>query len=425
MSSSNRDPKRKNDDRDEKPISPPPVKRKVQSTTTKDAVSSFFKPTSQKPPEPLTWSERAVNEDTKTSLIVGKYVPQGTSTAPSDAAPAAPKKTRIAAFDLDWTLVKSASGKKFVYEAGDWKWWHPNVPVMLKKLHQEQEFNIVIISNQGAIQLHPDRKAPSALRGRLDSWKEKIASILRQLDIPVTLYAATQFDNYRKPRTGMWDEILKDLDLTPETVHMGESFVVGDAAGRIRFLTPEEYFLDEAPREYIRSFEPGDYVNTASVNDTAEDPPFVPSSEQEIILFVGSPASGKSTFYHQHFQHLSPSYIRINQDLLKTRDKCLKVARTHLEEGVSVVIDNTNADEATRKHWVELAREKGVGIRCVVFETGGGVCRHNDVVRALNLEMNPEKRTILPNIAFTSFNSRYSPPTLKEGFKEITEVKFK
>lgn len=31
----------------------------------------------------------------------------------------------------------------------------------------------------------------------------------------------------------MWDEILKDLDLTPETVHMGESFVVGDAAGRI------------------------------------------------------------------------------------------------------------------------------------------------------------------------------------------------
>ncbi|KFZ16168.1 hypothetical protein V501_02363 [Pseudogymnoascus sp. VKM F-4519 (FW-2642)] len=247
MSSSNRDPKRKNDDRDEKPISPPPVKRKVQSTTTKDAVSSFFKPTSQKPPEPLTWSERAVNENTPTSLIVGKYVPQGTPTAPNDAVPAAPKKTRIAAFDLDWTLVKSASGKKFVYDAGDWKWWHPNVPVMLKKLHQEQEFNIVIISNQGAIQLHPDRKAPSALRGRLDSWKEKIASILRQLDIPVTLYAATQFDNYRKPRTGI-----------------GFADNIG-----ILFLTPEEYFLDEEPREYIRSFEPEDYVNTASVNDTA------------------------------------------------------------------------------------------------------------------------------------------------------------
>lgn len=64
-----------------------------------DAVSSFFKPTSQKPPEPITWSERSVNEDTPTSLIVGKYVPPGTPAASSDAPPAAPKK-KIAAFDL-------------------------------------------------------------------------------------------------------------------------------------------------------------------------------------------------------------------------------------------------------------------------------------------------------------------------------------
>ncbi|KFY58368.1 hypothetical protein V496_06177 [Pseudogymnoascus sp. VKM F-4515 (FW-2607)] len=134
MSSSGRDPKRKNDDRDDKPISPPPIKRKVQSKTTKDAVSSFFKPTSQKPPEPITWSERAVNEDTPTTLVVGKYVPPGTS---NDAPPTAPRK-KIAAFDLDWTLVKSISGKKFVFDAGDWKWWHPNVPLLLRKLYHEE-----------------------------------------------------------------------------------------------------------------------------------------------------------------------------------------------------------------------------------------------------------------------------------------------
>lgn len=94
-------------------------------------------------------------------------------------------------------------------------------------------FNVVIISNQGAIQLHPNRKAPTAHRGRLEEWKGKIASILRQLDIPITLYAATAFDNFRKPRTGMWDEILEDYDLNPETVDIKESFFVGDAAGRI------------------------------------------------------------------------------------------------------------------------------------------------------------------------------------------------
>ncbi|KFY60799.1 hypothetical protein V496_05247 [Pseudogymnoascus sp. VKM F-4515 (FW-2607)] len=271
-----------------------------------------------------------------------------------------------------------------------------------------------------------------------------MSSILRQLDIPTTIYAATKFDNFRKPRTGMWDEILEDYDLTPETVDMTQSFFVGDAAGRIAgkgfkedfadsdrgfgdnigllFLTPEEYFLDEEPREYARAFQPKEYTDMAAADDAVE-PPFIKSSEQEIILFTGSPASGKSTYYHTNLHPLG--YVRINQDLLKTRDRCLKAARAALEEGKSVAIDATNPDEATRAHWVGLARDVGVQIRSVHFVAGKGVCRHNDVVRALNLEMNPEKRAILPNIAFTSYNSKYTPPTLDEGFNEIIEVKFR
>ena len=39
--------------------------------------------------------------------------------------------------------------------------------------------------------------------------------------------------------------------------------------------------------------------------------------------------------------------------------------------------------------------------------------------------MNPEKRTILPSLAFSSFRSRYEPPALSEGFQDITEVGFR
>ena len=39
--------------------------------------------------------------------------------------------------------------------------------------------------------------------------------------------------------------------------------------------------------------------------------------------------------------------------------------------------------------------------------------------------MNPEKRTILPSMAFRGFNSRYKRPELKEGFQDITEVAFR
>lgn len=43
----------------------------------------------------------------------------------------------------------------------------------------------------------------------------------------------------------------------------------------------------------------------------------IPTPEkQRIILFVGSPGSGKSTFYGKRLQPLG--YERINQDTLKT-----------------------------------------------------------------------------------------------------------
>jgi hypothetical protein len=40
-------------------------------------------------------------------------------------------------------------------------------------------------------------------------------------------------------------------------------------------------------------------------------------------------------------------------------------------------------------------------------------------------QMNPENRSILPKLAFTSFSSRYQKPELTEGFQDITEVPFK
>ena len=38
--------------------------------------------------------------------------------------------------------------------------------------------------------------------------------------------------------------------------------------------------------------------------------------------------------------------------------------------------------------------------------------------------MNPESRTKLPGIAFGDFARRFQPPTLEEGFEDITHVDF-
>ena len=41
------------------------------------------------------------------------------------------------------------------------------------------------------------------------------------------------------------------------------------------------------------------------------------------------------------------------------------------------------------------------------------------------LQMNPEKRTMLPKMAFTGFAARYREPRVEEGFQDITKVDFK
>jgi hypothetical protein len=39
--------------------------------------------------------------------------------------------------------------------------------------------------------------------------------------------------------------------------------------------------------------------------------------------------------------------------------------------------------------------------------------------------MNPEKRAMLPKMAFTGFAARYREPSAGEGFQDITKVDFK
>jgi bifunctional polynucleotide phosphatase/kinase len=67
---------------------------------------------------------------------------------------------------------------------------------------------------------------------RLSDFKQKASVVLSRLDLPIGLYAATGKDHFRKPRTGMWEELLRDLGLESADVDLENSIFVGDAGGR-------------------------------------------------------------------------------------------------------------------------------------------------------------------------------------------------
>ncbi|KAL8750405.1 MAG: hypothetical protein Q9184_006437 [Pyrenodesmia sp. 2 TL-2023] len=436
------------------PVSPPPMRRRVESTTTsglslqeyylgapsecslEKAVAGFFTPVSKKDPDQTTW--RVINN----TLLSGRYRPKASQVPSSN-----PRKGRkVATFDFDSTLISTSSGIIFAKDADDWKWWHASVPSTLKKLHSDG-YIVAILSNQGSIGLRSDPKSIKSDLKSLANFKSKANSVFNQLDIPILLLAATARDQYRKPRTGMWTELLEEFDLdTKEGPDLGSSFFVGDAGGRalrsgvkadhscsdrnfaanvgIDFKTPEEFFLQEPPYPFLRDFDPTTYLNLADSTSLGTNPVVIEKRNVlDIVLFCGSPGSGKSTFYWKYLQLLG--YERVNQDILKTREKCLKVASNYLTEGVSVAVDNTNADREVRAIWVQLARKFQVPIRCVHFTASTKLCEHNDTVRAIAGGLfNPEKRAILPHSAFSSFASRFKQPKVDEGFQDVVPVQF-
>ena len=120
---------------------------------------------------------------------------------------------------------------------------------------------------------------------------------------------------------------------------------------KIPFYTPEEYFLGDKPANFILgAFNPLDYIPTpiSSPNGTSaiatklQTPVITPSTGPDVILFVGSPAAGKSTFYRDHL--LPMGYARINQDTLKTRNRCVAEASTLLAEKSPIVIGFLSSD---------------------------------------------------------------------------------
>lgn len=105
------------------------------------------------------------------------------------------------------------------------------------------------------------------------------------------------------------------------------------------------------------------------------------SRKQEVVLFVGYPCLGKSTFFKRYF--LPEGYLHINQDTLKSRDRCVKAVKKALESGQSCVvgpfhsinlsfvlwpistIDNTNRDIVARKAYLDLCSAHNVSLRYV------------------------------------------------------------
>ncbi|KAF1335627.1 Polynucleotide kinase 3'-phosphatase, partial [Globisporangium splendens] len=285
-------------------------------------------------------------------------------------AVAGDRTLKIAGFDMDGTWIETKSGKRFAKDVNDWKWLHPTlVKAKLEEL-MKAGFEIVLFSNQNGI-----------AKGNVtaNEVKKKVETIITKLNLPVLALLATQNDLMRKPRLGGWQEMLKILGVEnpDQQVDMTESFYCGDAAGRpkiagrnkdfaatdykfalnigVKFHTPEDLFLKSKQRIHTHTdmweigFDPRPLCDS-NHPPTAE----LTKADQEIIVLVGPPASGKSFFSKTHFS----SYMIVNQDELGTVANCKKKCMEALAQKKSVIVDSTNRDQRARSEWISIAKQQ-------------------------------------------------------------------
>lgn len=348
------------------------------------------------------------------------------------------QNNKIIAFDLDDTIIKTKSNKKISIDKEDWEFKYNSNKKIIEEFNKG-DTNIIIFTNQSSINKKEYNKEIE------DNIKYKIESIIKELNIPVMVFIATKDDKYRKPNYFMWNKM---LEINNMKVDLNNCLYIGDACGReknkyhskdfsdtdykfalnigINFKTPEDYFnIDDSKEKFnLKYF---DFNNLSNDNINIE------LYDKEIIIFVGYPGCGKSTFYKQYFNN----YVHINQDILKTKIKCLKLCLNSMKENKNIVIDNTNPSKEIRQKYINMAKLNNYKCRCIYFDIDLLLAKHmnyyrelsknNDIIITENdsLKIIHSETLRVPDIAYNMYKSKFEMPEISEGFDEIINIKSK
>ena len=139
---------------------------------------------------------------------------------------------------------------------------------------------------------------------------------------------------------------------------------------------------------------------------------FMNNTTAEIIIFIGIPASGKSTFYEQYF---AATHIHISLDILHTRNQENRMLEKTLTSGKSCVIDNTNVTAAERAKYIEAGKRYEYKVIGYYFRSSIDECRIRNDRR--------HGRKQVPEVAMRNKAAHLERPSMQEGFDELYYVK--
>lgn len=131
----------------------------------------------------------------------------------------------------------------------------------------------------------------------------------------------------------------------------------------------------------------------------------------EAIIFCGVQATGKTTFYAQHFLK---THIRISMDMLHTRNKESRIMQACLEVQHPFVIDNTNPTREDRAKYIAEARARKYKVTGYYFQS--------KLEEALLRNNTRTGKELIVEKGIRATYSKLELPDLSEGFDALYYV---